>query len=142
MKVNSNLHVKSFSHSPFLGFTENSDPEMLARIFILLTLLTVCYCEHCGCLGSSVRSSVWSAVYKNVFNCQECEENYCKLGNYCGPLIAHDCYWSSQSNTCLRAGGILGSISLLKYFTILLQNRSNRSDGGLWNRNGGSIPLW
>ena len=56
---------------------------------------------------------------KQVGNCEyQCEENYCKLGNDCGPVIADDCYWSSQSNTCLRAGGILASILLLKYFPI------------------------
>ena len=65
-------------------------------------------------------------MYTNVFVCEDdCEENYCKLGNDCDRLMADDCYWSSHS-TCLRAGGILASILLLKYFAILLQNRSNR----------------
>ena len=54
-----------------------------------------------------------------VLDCEDdCEENYCKLSNHCGLLRANDCYWSSQSNTCLRAGGILASILLLKYFPI------------------------
>ena len=74
---------------------------MLTRIFILLTILKVCYCEKCGC-------GVWG-YGKTVSDCGECEENKCKTcNNYLnGFNTGNYCYWNDHSKTCAKSGGIL-----------------------------------
>ena len=75
---------------------------MLTRIFILLTIFSVCYCEWCGC-GNSYYSR------KKVSNCGVCGESSCKKECAWAYMSNEDdiCYWNYHSKTCVKTGGIL-----------------------------------
>ena len=129
-----NIHACMWNLSSLFGFYRSDLADMLARIFILFALFEVCYCKYCGCRGT------WN--FKNVDNCEECEEKLCKMGNDCGEIIDGDCYWESYINTCLKAGGILGSLEASCCYNILpFYFRWSESSCALWRKKEG-YPLW